>query len=94
MGHTDSSGRPNGEGTSQHRVSPAFWARWLMTGMNKLMGKVKSECALGNSVKEERRPVKDKEVVKCAAIHYRKNTNMKYILKYLFFLSFISKTVR
>lgn len=40
------------------------------------MGKVLPSTVshLGNSVKKERRPVKDKEEVKWAVIHYRKNT--------------------
>lgn len=61
MGHTDSSGRPNGRvlPSSVSHLS-AFWACWLMSGMNKIMGKIKSKSALGNSAKEERKPIKDK----------------------------------
>lgn len=30
-----------------------------MSAMSKIIGKVKSKCAVGTSVKEERKPVKD-----------------------------------
>lgn len=48
MGHIESNGRPNGEGASQQRVShlSAFWARWLMSGMSKIMGKKKNQSVL------------------------------------------------
>lgn len=45
----------------------AFWTRWQMSGISKIIGKIKSKCSLGNSVKEERKPVtpgKEREMMK------------------------------
>lgn len=75
---------------------------WCTQTAAGLMGKVLPSTAshLGNSVKKGRRPVKDKEEVKWAVVHYRKKKyeKIKYIYKYIFFRSvsilLIRKTVR
>lgn len=51
------------------------WALWVMSGMSKIMGKVRLKCALGTLVKEERKLVKDK--FNGLRFHSMKNTTRR-----------------
>lgn len=68
----------------------ASWALWVMSGMSKIMGKVRLKCALGTLVKEERKLVKDK--FNGLRFHSMKNTTrrnwerLKYLFTHDFFL--------